>query len=51
MNQGTMYVGVSGDRNKYNNLLKQWAEETYKIKIEKSFVIDDWALPANITDY
>ena len=51
MNQGTMYVGVAGDKNKYNDVMKKWAEETYSIKIEKSFVIDDWALPANITDY
>ena len=50
-NQGTMYVGVAGDKNKYNDVMKKWAEETYSIKIEKSFVIDDWALPANITEY
>jgi hypothetical protein len=37
--------------NKYNEMVKKWAEKTYCIKIEKSFVLDDWALPANITDY
>lgn len=51
MNQGTMYVGLAGDRSSYNEMLKKWAEETYRIKIDKSFVIDDWALPSNITDY
>lgn len=51
MNEGTMYVGPAGNKNNYNNIMKEWAEKTYKIKIEKSFVIDDWALPANITDY
>jgi hypothetical protein len=51
MNQGTMYVGVAGDNNKYNEMVKKWAEKTYCIKIEKSFVLDDWALPTNITDY
>jgi hypothetical protein len=51
MNQGTMYVGVAGDKNKYNEMVKKWVEKTYCIKIEKSFVLDDWALPTNITDY
>jgi len=46
-----MYVGPSGNKLFYNDVMKKWSEETYKIKIEKSFVIDDWALPANITDY
>ena len=50
-NHGTMYVGPAGSRLFYNDVMKKWAEETYKIKIEKSFVIDDWALPANITDH
>ena len=50
-NHGTMYVGPAGDKLKYNDIMKKWSEETYKIKIEKSFVIDDWALPANITDH
>ena len=50
-NHGTMYVGPAGSRLFYNDVMKKWSEETYKIKIEKSFVIDDWALPANITDH
>lgn len=50
-NHGTMYVGPAGDKLTYNDVMKKWSEETYKIKIEKSFVIDDWALPANITDH
>jgi len=52
MNHGTMYVGMaSQDRKKYNDIMKIWAEDTYKISIEKSFVIDDWALPSDITNY
>lgn len=43
MNYGTMPVGVAGNRNNYNDRLKEWAEKTYGIKIEKSFVVDDWA--------
>jgi len=50
-NHGTMYVGPAGSKLFYNDVMKKWSEETYKIKIEKSFVIDDWALPANITDH
>ena len=51
MNHGTMYVGVSGDRKKYTEIMKVWAEKTYNIEIDKCFVIDDWALPSDITDY
>jgi hypothetical protein len=51
MNQGTMLVGQSKNRDQYNNVMKKWAEKTYDIKIEKCFVLDDWALPVDITDY
>jgi len=52
MNHGTMYVDIAvQDRKKYNEIMKKWAEKTYEISIEKSFVIDDWALPSDITDY
>ena len=52
MNHGTLYVGMAvQDRKKYNEIMKMWAENTYGIQIEKSFVIDDWALPSDVTDY
>lgn len=52
MNYGTMYVGLAGDRNKYNDRLKLWAESIYEIEIDKSFVLDDWStMPVDITDY
>lgn len=51
MNNGTMYVGIAGNRNEYNKLMVKWVEKTYNISIEKSFVIDDWALPTDITNY
>lgn len=51
MNHGTMYVGISGDRKSYAEVLKEWAERTYRIDIEKCFVVDDWALPIDVTDY
>jgi len=50
-NHGTMYVGIKGNKLDYTNIMKKWTEDTYKIKIEKCFVLDDWALPANITDH
>jgi len=52
MNHGTMPVGDAGSRIKYNDRMKQWAEKSYGIKIDKCFVIDDWAtLPPDVTDY
>jgi len=46
MNYGTMPVGNASKRSNYNERLKEWAEKTYEIKIEKCFVVDDWgALP------
>lgn len=52
MNYGTMYVGVAGNKNKYDARLKNWAEDTYGIKIIKCFVVDDWEfLPADIDRY
>jgi len=35
MNEGTMYVGPAGNKNNYNDIMKEWVEKTYKIKIEK----------------
>ena len=52
MNYGTMPVGNSGNRNMYTDKLKSWAEKTYNIKIDKCFVVDDWAVvPVDITEY
>lgn len=52
MNYGTMPVGEAGDRSLYNERLKMWAEKSYGIKIDKCFVVDDWAtLPPEATDY
>jgi len=52
MNHGTMPVGDAGDKNKYNERMVKWAEKSYGIKIDKSFVIDDWStLPPDVTDY
>jgi len=47
MNYGTMPIGIAGDREKYNELIALWAEKTYGIKIEKSFVLDDWTVIPN----
>lgn len=52
MNYGTMPVGEAGNREMYNERLKVWAEKVYEIKIDKCFVVDDWAaVPVDITDY
>ena len=52
MNHGTMPVGEAGDKNQYNDRMKKWAEKSYGIRIDRSFVVDDWAtLPADATDY
>ncbi|NBP03167.1 MAG: hypothetical protein EBU90_24300 [Proteobacteria bacterium] len=52
MNYGTMPVGESGDRAKYNERMKKWAEKIYGIEIDKSFVIDDWTvIRSDATDY
>jgi len=51
MNHGTMYVGLAVNRSDYTKLMKEWAEKTYDIEIQKCFVIDDWALPIDITNY
>ena len=47
MNYGTMLVGRAGDRNNYPNKLKEWIETTRSVKIQKCFVVDDWALPSD----
>lgn len=49
MNYGTMPVGEAGNRINYNERLKNWAEKSYNIKIEKCFVVDDWAVPNDFT--
>lgn len=52
MNYGTMPVGEAGDKTKYNERLKSWAEKSYGIEIDKCFVIDDWTtLAPDATDY
>lgn len=52
MNHGTMPIGDAGDVNKYNDRMVKWAEKSYGIEIDKSFVIDDWStLPPDATDY
>lgn len=52
MNHGTMPVGAAGNKNQYNDRLKQWAEKSYGIEIDKCFVVDDWStLPPDATDY
>lgn len=52
MNHGTMPIGEAGGRALYNDRVKKWAEKSYGIKIDKSFVVDDWAtLPPDATDY
>lgn len=52
MNYGTMPIGKSGDRTDYNRRMKEWAEKSYGIIIDKSFVIDDWmTLGPDATDY
>jgi len=52
MNHGTMPIGEAGARALYNDRVKKWAEKSYGIKIDKSFVVDDWAtLPPDATDY
>lgn len=43
MNHGTMPVGKAGNRMLYNEKMVEWAENTYGIEIDKSFVIDDWS--------
>jgi len=47
MNYGTMLVGRAGNRNEYPYKLKNWVESTRNVKIEKYFVVDDWALPSD----
>lgn len=47
MNYGTMLVGRSGNRNEYANKLKDWIEATRNVKVQKCFVVDDWALPSD----
>jgi len=52
MNYGTMPIGKAGDRNDYNRRMKEWAEKSYGINIDKSFVIDDWiTIQPDATDY
>ena len=52
MNFGTMPVGEAGNKLQYNERVKKWAERSYGIEIDKSFVVDDWmTLPVDITDY
>ena len=36
MNYGTMPIGKSGDRTDYNRRMKEWAEKSYGIIIDKS---------------
>ena len=48
---GTMYIGAALNKNLYELNVKEWVERTYKVKISKSFLIDDWALPNNITEH
>lgn len=47
---GTMHIGEALNKNMYELKVKDWVEKTYKVKISKSFLIDDWALPNNITE-
>jgi len=47
MNYGTMLVCKAGDRNEYASRLKIWIESTRNVKIQKCFVVDDWALPSD----
>lgn len=52
MNYGTMPVGETGNKANYNERLKNWAEKSYGITIDKCFVVDDWStLPPDSTDY
>lgn len=47
-----MPIGEAGDRSKYNERMKKWAEKSYGIQIDKCFVIDDWtSLGPDATDY
>jgi len=46
-----MLIGDATDRYAYDDKVKHWVEKTYKVKIDKYFIVDDWSLPSSITEY
>ena len=42
---GTMLVGKATARSEYERMCTQFIEKSYKYKIKRSFVVDDWSVP------
>jgi len=42
---GTMLVGKATARSNYERICTEFVEKSYKYKIKKCFVVDDWSVP------